>query len=93
MEKKGRQIDGISFHPNTPTQMTFADLYAWVIWQFPLPASHGHCGAVRSSEPEVGWIPALVFYEQSSILVYAHLEEQFSGPEEAARWLLDHMAE
>lgn len=77
-------VADIVFRTNRPTRLTFAELYTWVIWQFPRQKGTGLCGAVRPPIAEHGWFPALIQSKEKRVQVYAHLDETFSTPEAAA---------
>ena len=80
-------IADISLNADSPTTVTFADLYTWVIWQFPKPAAAGLCGAVRPPGPGYNWYPAIVETNRERVQVFAHLEQSYATPEAAAEYL------
>ncbi|MCA9937001.1 MAG: hypothetical protein KC418_00030 [Anaerolineales bacterium] len=87
MNKEYKTVEGLSLRARGPTQLSFAQLFAWVIWQFPRAKQNGMCGAVRPPNPDYGWFPALIQSDEEIAAVYAHLEQTFSTPEAAADWL------
>ncbi|MCA9985228.1 MAG: hypothetical protein KDE09_04335 [Anaerolineales bacterium] len=85
MSSRARKtIDGIKFHGNKPTELPLKELYTWVVWQFPRFHGDKLCGAVHPPIKAHGWLPAVILSRQGRIEVYAHLEEAFATPEEAA---------
>jgi hypothetical protein len=89
MTQKQKVIDSIAFDREAPTRVLLADLYSWVIWQFPRRQADGLCGAVRPPLPGQGWLPAVIRPTDNSALVYAHLDQEFDSPETAVQWLLE----
>lgn len=87
MNKSSKIVDGLPLHTDMPTLLTFTQLYAWVIWQFPRPKQDGMCGAVRPPCEEEGWFPALIRSQEEVAAVYGHAPQTFSTPESAADWL------
>lgn len=78
-------IAGIALSNEKPTTLTYEELYAWVIWQFPRPQNGGLIGAVHPPMPQHGWIPAIIFTgNKKQIEIHAHLNEQYPTPESAA---------
>ena len=89
MSSKRREVAKVVIRTDRPTNLTFTELYTWVIWQFPRPKGNGLCGAVR---PPIGnhfWLPALIRSHDRRVLVYGHLEQEFATPAQAADWLED----
>ena len=80
-------IDSLQFDTINPTELSFAELYTWVIWQFPRKQKSGLCGAVHPPIPEHGWFPAIITPQKYQISIHAHLEETFATPEAAAEYL------
>ena len=89
-KKKKKKIGSVSIKRKGPTILTFAELYRWVVWQYPRQFGKGLCGAVCSSEPEEGWYPALIYLKDKVVHVYGHLDQKFSTPEEAADWAAEN---
>lgn len=87
MNKSSKIVDGLPLHTDMPTRLTFTQLYAWVIWQFPRPKQDGMCGAVRPPCEHEGWFPALIRSQEEVAAVYGHAPQTFSTPESAADWL------
>jgi phosphoglycolate phosphatase-like HAD superfamily hydrolase len=79
-------VAGITFDSN-PTVVSLDELYSWVIWQYPRRKGKGYYGAVRPSDPQWGWLPAVVLADQRRVLVFAHVGELFTTPESAAKYL------
>lgn len=88
-EEKQRKIANIVLRREGPTELTFKELFAWVIWQFPRPKKAGLCGAVRPPIPDHGWFPAVIKPKEKRVLVHAHIEEPFPSPEAAVEYF-DH---
>ncbi|MCI0576514.1 MAG: hypothetical protein L0332_22240 [Chloroflexi bacterium] len=84
---KRKQVDTLTLRTDRPTELTFAELYTWVIWQFPRKKAGGLCGAVRPPLAGHGWFPALVKSKEKRVLVHGHLPEAFLTPQAAAEWL------
>lgn len=80
--------DPITLCVDRPTELTFDDLYRWIIWQFPRQKGGWFCGAVHPPAAEMGWYPAVILAQQSCVLVYGHLAQTFDSPEAALEWLL-----
>jgi hypothetical protein len=85
---KQKTIDSILINSDAPTRLALADLYTWVIWQFPRPQADGLCGAVRPPLADHGWFPAVIRATDNTVLVYAHVSEPFDSPETAVAWLM-----
>lgn len=79
-------VAGIDFDSN-PTVVPLDELFSWVIWQYPRRKGKGYYGAVRPSDPQWGWLPAIVLADQRRVLVFAHVGELFTTPETAAKYL------
>ena len=80
-------IDNIEFSQNKPTELTFQELYSWVIWQFPRLHGKALHGAVHPPQARHGWLPALIEPDRARVAVFAHLDERFATPEAAAEAL------
>jgi hypothetical protein len=87
MEQLTKKVDSITLNLEQPTEMTFADLHTWVIWQFPRQTEKGLCGAVRPPVSDLGWFPALIRLKEKRVLIHGHLKQQFATPHEAADWI------
>lgn len=87
MAEETTPADNVILSLDRPTELSFAELYSWVIWQFPRPKSGGLCGAVRPAAAEHGWYPALIKLKEQRVLVHGHLGQQFPTPAAAADWL------
>ncbi len=70
-----------------PTELSFGELYTWIIWQFPKPKGDGMCGAVRPPIAKHTWYPALIRQEEKIVSVHGHLKQEFSSAKEAADWM------
>jgi hypothetical protein len=79
------EIAGISLSQTTPTSLTFNQLDAWVIWQFPISKQAGLCGAVTPSTDQHGWMPAIIHPDTQNALVYS--TPTFPTPNAAADWV------
>lgn len=77
-------VADISLSKTSPTNLTYNELYTWVIWQYPKQKNGGLCGAVHPPIPGHGWIPALIMLDKKCVAVYAHLNEYYPSPEQAA---------
>jgi hypothetical protein len=80
-------IGDIKFRQDAPTILKMPRLSQWVIWQFPRPHRYGFCGAIRPSLPGGRWWPAIIDASAGKVVVYAHHQQRFDSPEEAAGWL------
>ena len=87
MGKNKLVVADISLKTDSPTTLAFADLYTWVIWQFPKPVAGGLCGAVRPPGSDYNWFPAVVETNREKVRVFAHLEQTYTTPETAAEYL------
>lgn len=85
--EENRTIGSVKLNGEKPTELTFADLSDWVLWQFPRLRGGWLCGAAHPSEPEFGWIPARIQPKQQRVLLFAHGTEPLATPEEAADWI------
>jgi hypothetical protein len=77
----------VAIRTDRPTELTFGDLYTWVIWQYPRPRGSAMCGAVRPPIAKHTWYPALLSSRDNRILLFGHLSQEFGKPSEAADWL------
>lgn len=84
MAKKSIDVAGVTFSRTAPTRVTFAEMFSWVIWQFPRPFRSGLRGAVRPPVEGHGWYPAVIFPADKHAQVYGHVAEPFDSPEAAA---------
>lgn len=80
-------VGGVSLATHQPTNLTFAQLDSWIIWQFPRRCEDWLCGAVHPPIAEHGWYPAAIYPQDAGVQVHAHAPERFPTPEAAARWL------
>jgi hypothetical protein len=87
MSSKHRQVELVRIRSDRPTSLTLGDLYTWVIWQFPRPKDSGLCGAVRPPIANHTWYPAWISRRDTRVILYGHLDREFSDPSEAAEWL------
>ncbi len=87
MSNGQRNVDSIMIRTDRPTELTLSDLYTWVIWQFPRPKGDGFCGAVKPPIANHSWFPALIRSRASRVLVYGHIDKEFTHPQDAADWL------
>lgn len=87
MNKKKRMIDSIKLKNHHPTNLNFADLYTWTIWQFPRKVQGGLCGAVHPPISNHGWLPAVINVKEKKVQVHGNLDQTFITPEEAAKFL------
>jgi hypothetical protein len=86
-QNNSKAIDSVKFDAAGPTELSFTALYTWVIWQFPRQQKSGLCGAVHPPIPDYGWLPAIIYPQKKELAIYAHLDETFATPEEAADYL------
>ena len=83
--QKKYKVANITLNKNKPTQLTYDDLFDWVIWQFPkIQEGGGLCGAVRLSIPDHQWYPAIIYLKEKKVVVYGHVADQFPSPETAS---------
>jgi hypothetical protein len=87
MKATRRQVESLELRLDGPTELSLEDLYTWVVWQFPRPRRSGLCGAVRPPIPNHGWFPALISRRDQGVSVFAHVEQEFATPDQAAAWL------
>jgi len=81
-------ILSIQFYNDRPTDLAAADLFTWVIWQYPEQAGQFLCGAVRPPIAKHRWLPALISPRKNLIRVYGYVDSHFTMPEQALNWLL-----
>jgi hypothetical protein len=91
MTELTKQVDTIMIKLDQPTELTFSDLYTWVIWQYPRQVEKGLCGAVRPPLPEHGWLPAVIRLKEKVVLVHGHVDKSFSYPAAAADWVAESL--
>jgi hypothetical protein len=82
--EKKHVIANLAFNKSQPTTLAFAELFTWVIWQFPKEAKGGLCGAVHPPGSEHGWYPAIIHLDTEKVQVFAHVDKSFPTPETAA---------
>lgn len=87
MSDETKTIAALGFNSDQPTELSFDDLFTWVIWQFPIPRGGGLCGAVRPPIANFGWLPAIIKGKKKQVVVHGHLKEAFNTPQSAADWL------
>lgn len=87
MSAATRTIATVIIRADRPTELSFSDLYTWVIWQFPKNKEGGLCGAIRPPIASHSWLPALIKRLDKSIVVHGHLDQVFDTPAAAAEWL------
>jgi hypothetical protein len=91
MTNLAKKVDTIMLKTDQPTELSFTDLYTWVIWQYPRQAGKGLCGAVRPPVPEQGWFPAVIRLKEQVVQVHGHLDKKFDSPNEAAEWAAESL--
>lgn len=79
-------IAGVKLRSDRPTTLAYRQLFQWVVWQFPRHTRRGFSGAVRPPIAEHEWFPALIQVDKKRVQVYAHLDETYSSPEQAAEY-------
>ncbi|HZD11683.1 MAG TPA: hypothetical protein VE553_10105 [Candidatus Binatia bacterium] len=87
MSSKTRSFGSLELEVEQPTELSFADLEEWVLWQFPRAHGGWLCGAAHPAEPAFGWIPARIQPHKKRVILYAHRAEPLGTPEEAADWI------
>ena len=87
MREGKRTVALVAMRSDRPTELSFKDLHAWVIWQYPRQKGSGLCGAVHPPIANYGWYPALIKNKERRILVHGHLDQEFPTPDQAADWL------
>lgn len=93
MAKLTKQVELVTINLDRPTELTFSELYTWVIWQYPNQVGKGLCGAVRPPVPEIGWYPALIRLKEKTVRVHGHLDKKFDSPNAAADWVAESGAD
>lgn len=88
MKQKKRVIDDVVIFEDCPTDLSFEDLYTWVIWQFPRARGSWHCGAIRPPIANHGWLPALINPSEKSVQIQDHGQKLFKSPGEVLEWLV-----
>lgn len=79
------RIHELGLEGNQPTELAFAEVGDWVLWQFPLARRGWLCGAAHPPQVAFGWLPALI--HPADKLVRIHPAAAFTTPEAAAHWL------
>ncbi len=87
MSSTGQEVASVNLKTNEPTELKAADLYTWIIWQYPRKLKQGLCGAVRPPLVGHGWYPAEIIQARKTILVHGEVFKPFETPSEAADWL------
>ena len=78
-------VHNIQLDQTQPTTFSFAQLYDWVIWQYPQQIEQGLTGAVRPPLAHENWYPAIIEPKKKRVQVYGHLDTLYNTPEEAAK--------
>ena len=89
MSSKTIRVGSLEIDLEQPTQLTFADLDDWVLWQFPGTRGHWLTGAAHPPIAQYGWIPARLEPVKGHVILYAHCCPPLKTPEEAAEWMAD----
>lgn len=92
MTSQLRTIATVDLNNKKPTELSFDDLYTWVIWQFPRKRGSWLCGAVRPPIANHGWLPALIKQKENLVQVHGQVEQEFSTPNQALEWLISSKA-
>jgi hypothetical protein len=79
-----KQIGDLTFHPDKPTEYSYTDLHAWVIWQFPRSEEITLPGAVHPPIARYGWLPARLQPYLGRVSIHAHHPQSYDSPEAAA---------
>ena len=87
-EQETTGVHNIKLNINQPTDLSFNQLYDWVIWQFPTQTEDGLSGAVRPPIVDATWYPALIQPKEKRVQIYGHLNTLFNTPEKAAKQVL-----
>ncbi|MCB9418518.1 MAG: hypothetical protein H6667_01835 [Ardenticatenaceae bacterium] len=85
--KKETMIGDTTLKSHRPTDLKFEEVYTWTIWQFPRKAQGGFCGAAHPPLPKHGWFPAIIYVKEKKVQIHANLDQTFTTPEEAAKFL------
>lgn len=80
-------VEGVTLRAGGKTTVAMADLYAWVVWQFPRLKPGGHIGAVHPPDANVGWFPAIIQTDGTHVTIYGGNTDHFPTPETAAKAL------
>jgi hypothetical protein len=81
-------IANLAINVDRPTDLSFDDLYTWVIWQFPRKRGKWLCGAIRPPIANHQWLPALIDPIECIVKVHGDAKQQFDTPDEALNWLM-----
>ena len=84
-ENKVKAIDSLQFDSIKPTELSFTELYTWVIWQFPRKQKSGLCGAVHPPIPEFGWLPAIIHPKKQQLTVHCPCARNVCHPRSCRR--------
>ncbi len=78
----------IQLKDDGPTELSFDDLFTWVIWQFPRKRGAWQFGAVKPPIPNHGWLPALIKQGERIVQVFGHIKLQCDTPDDALNWMI-----
>jgi len=88
MSSQERTIANLRIKEDSPTDLSFDDLYRWIIWQFPRKRGKWLCGAIRPPIANHCWLPALINPSDNIVQVHGHTDQKFDSPDEALSWLI-----
>ena len=87
MPKTSQNISDLHLNSDKPTIFTFKQLFNWVIWQIPTPVGNALGGAVKPSNANAKWYPALIHVKDRKVHVYGHINTRFDTPEDASDYI------
>lgn len=87
MTGQKNKVASVFLRTDGPTRLQKSDLYRWIVWQFPRPMANGLCGAVHPPLANHTWYPALILIDADQVIVHGYPDQDFTSPEDAARWL------
>lgn len=82
-------MDTFTLCLDQPTELSFEELYQWVLWQYPRQKNGGLVGAAHPPAADMGWYPAVILPDRQRVVIYGHLGQCFDSPEGAAEWLFN----
>lgn len=88
MSSQERTIANLSINKDRTTDLSFDELYSWVIWQFPRKRGNWLYGAIRPPIANHSWLPALIKPSETRVQVHGYANRDFDTPDEALEWLI-----
>lgn len=77
-----KTIDTLLLSTELPTEVSFRQVYSWVLWQFPQTEKGWFRGAVHPPIADYGWLPAFIDAQTKKVQIFAQIKEPLASPEE-----------